>query len=115
MQSFKAITKRAIETISAYGYKLTNKISAYDQNSVRSYSKNSEEGCMLLARLDTTSALLITFCTQYFTAVPSAQFVLKFHEDGHTESLSIDLTSNSRYACILRALTTATHQGGNQS
>ena len=110
MKSLKLLSQKAVEVLTRYGYSFSGKINNYNNSDVRIYTKSFNEGCTVTTHQGVEGSLIIEFHTQFFNAVPSGIFVMKYLEDATTVSVTSDLTPDRKYKCVLRALCEVTKQ-----
>lgn len=110
MKSFKLLTQKAVEVLSRHGYVFSGKMNNFNNCDVRIYTRGYAEGCTITSHLGVEGTLTIMLHTQFFNAVPSGLFVMKYSEEAVTTSVASDLTPDRKYKCLLRELCEVTKQ-----
>ena len=102
-KSFKTMEHEAATVLGRHGYKFNQKQQSGDSADTRIYIKGLQSGCVMSIHNDETNSLTLMFHENFVQLLYSAIFILTFN-NYTTEVMSIDVTKDKRYSCILKDL-----------
>ncbi|MBP5433727.1 hypothetical protein [Ruminococcus sp.] len=102
-KSFKTLEQEAVAVLGRHGFKFDQKLKSEEIVNTRIYTKGLSNGCVLSVHMGETSSLTLMFHENFVQILYSAIFILTFN-NYNVEVISVDVTSNARYSCILKEL-----------